>query len=622
MSLLALVHFLTCLCYIGMIIFVLCKNPKALLNRILAVLLLCFVIWSFGAIFYSDPRFSKEIVRLAIYINSIGWLSFASLAFWFMLIFAKKEKILKSKITYIFIFLPPLIFHYQVWRGRFQVDFIRQPWGWNYVWSDSLWLKIFYVYYLFLMVFGGYLTYDFSCKSGRLRYRKQARVNLSAIFISLILGTVSNVLLQELHIYHLPPLADVFALIFAGAFVYTITRYSFLAISPETAADNILATMGESLLLIEPDNNIVNANQTTFDLLGYKKEDLVGKPVTTIFPEGEYDQRIKELKEKGTIHNYDTFYRTRTGEEIPVSIFMSLLKDEYGDLSGILCIAEDMREIKRLMEKEKDLAAATAAAEVEKKRAAELEKAYKDLRDTQAQLVQSAKMAGIGQLSAGVAHEINNPLGGILGYAQFILTKLDKPDFNAESFKTCREYLTHIERESQRCKKIVENLLNFSRKSADVFQPVDIKTTMENTLSVIRHSLESKNIKITTEYEPDIPLIKGNANQLQQVFTNIIINAQHAMPKGGQLNIRIKVGEEGGKKNLQISFQDTGCGIPKENLERIFEPFFTTKGGDWKSIGLGLSICYQIIEQHKGRILVESEVNKGSTFTFVLPYEI
>ncbi|MCM8771247.1 MAG: ATP-binding protein, partial [Candidatus Omnitrophica bacterium] len=200
-------------------------------------------------------------------------------------------------------------------------------------------------------------------------------------------------------------------------------------------------------------------------------------------------------------------------------------------------------------------------------------------------------------------------------------SKLEKPDYNFEDFKTCRQYVGYIERESQRCKKIVENLLTFSRKSPDVFQPVDIKSIMENTLSIVRHSLESKNIKITTDYSPDLPLINGNANQLQQVFTNIIINAQQAMPQGGQLDIRVRVVQEGEKKNMEISFQDTGCGIPKENLERIFEPFFTTKGADWKSVGLGLSICYQIIEQHKGRIVVDSQVGKGSTFTVVLPCE-
>lgn len=242
----------------------------------------------------------------------------------------------------------------------------------------------------------------------------------------------------------------------------------------------------------------------------------------------------------------------------------------------------------------------------------------KELKETQAQMIQTAKMAAVGQLSAGVAHEINNPLGGILGYAQFILEKLEKPEFTMDDFKTCRKYLEYIEKESQRCKRIVEDLLTFSRKSSEKFESVDVKSTMETILSILRHLLELQNIKITIEYAPQLPQVFGNTNQLQQVFTNIIINAQQAMPTGGELIISAQVVEKDKKKNLAISFQDTGRGIPKESLERIFEPFFTTKQ-EMKSLGLGLSICYQIIQEHNGEILVESEVGKGTKFTVILP---
>jgi signal transduction histidine kinase len=254
-------------------------------------------------------------------------------------------------------------------------------------------------------------------------------------------------------------------------------------------------------------------------------------------------------------------------------------------------------------------------------RTKELEEANQQLRATQAQLVQSAKMTAIGQLSAGVAHEINNPLGGILGYTQFILDKLGKIEFTLEDFKTCRKYLEYIERESQRCKQIVENLLTFSRKSNEKHESVDVKLTMEVILSILIRSLELQNIKVTTEYTSPFPHVFGNANQLQQVFTNVIINAQQAMPNGGELIISTKVVEEDKKKKVAISFQDTGYGIPKENLERVFEPFFTTKQG-MKSLGLGLSICYQIIQEHNGEILITSEVDKGSKFTVILPCQI
>lgn len=286
-----------------------------------------------------------------------------------------------------------------------------------------------------------------------------------------------------------------------------------------------------------------------------------------------------------------------------------LSEDEIGELARAFNLMAN--ELKKSMEKIENY-----SRTLEQK----VEERTRELKDAQGQLIQSAKMGAVGQLSAGVAHEINNPLGGILGYAQFMLSKIERPDFNPDDFKRCQEYLKHIERESQRCKQIVESLLSFSRKSTEAFQPVDLKAIMENTLTIPRYSLESHNVKVNIEYAPMLPLVRGNANQLQQVFTNLIINAQHAMPKGGQLNIFLRAVEEGQEKSVQISFQDTGCGIPRGDIERIFEPFFTTKQ-DWKSLGLGLSISYQIIQQHKGKILVESEVGKGSTFTLVLPCE-
>ena len=247
-----------------------------------------------------------------------------------------------------------------------------------------------------------------------------------------------------------------------------------------------------------------------------------------------------------------------------------------------------------------------------------VEERTKQLKLMQAQLVQSAKMSTIGQLGSAVAHELNNPLGGILGYVQFILQKLSRPDVVPKDFKAYKQYIEYIEKEAKRCKSIVENLLSFSRKPLVAPESVDIKQLIENTLSIIRHQLELQNIKLTTNYEPELPSISGNVNQLQQVLTNIIINAQHAMPKGGKLNIRVSIKMEDGKKHLKISFKDSGCGIPKENLEKVFEPFFTTKE-DWQSVGLGLSICYQIIKEHKGTITAESKVGKETTFTITLP---
>lgn len=249
-----------------------------------------------------------------------------------------------------------------------------------------------------------------------------------------------------------------------------------------------------------------------------------------------------------------------------------------------------------------------------KERTSELAKAYEEVKSTQNQLVQSGKMAAVGELGAGVAHELNNPLTGILGYAQYILDKTKKPDFTPDDSKVCARQIEYIEKEAQRCKNIVQNLLKFSRKSHDKFEPLNVNNVIEDTLALVGHQLAMNNITLIKELEPDLKDIIGNANQLQQVFTNIILNAHQAMSDKGEL----RIGTRNKDGSIEIEFTDTGCGIPEENLNKIFDPFFTTKK-DWRGTGLGLSISYKIIQDHKGSISVQSEVDKGTTFIITLP---
>jgi len=247
----------------------------------------------------------------------------------------------------------------------------------------------------------------------------------------------------------------------------------------------------------------------------------------------------------------------------------------------------------------------------------------KQLRDAQTQLIQSAKMAAVGQLGAGVAHELNNPIAGILGYAQFTLEKCKRPNFGIDDFKTCQRYIEYIKGEATRCKGIVENLLRFSRRPISAKpEPLGIATAIKNILSICGHQLELKNIKVITDLKPDLARVMGIGDQLQQVFTNLILNTLQAMPEeGGELKItaeNIIDKETQRPKQIRIEFADTGCGIPEENLPHIFEPFFTTREKE-KGTGLGLSVSYQIIQDHKGTISVKSQVDKGAIFTIILP---
>lgn len=248
------------------------------------------------------------------------------------------------------------------------------------------------------------------------------------------------------------------------------------------------------------------------------------------------------------------------------------------------------------------------------------------LEQAQAQLVQSEKLSAIGQLAAGVAHELNNPLGGILGYAQFTLEKLSKnlpENTSRKEIDSYVRYVTDIEAQARRCKTIVQNLLRFSRSSQTLdLEEVDINKTVEETVSFVGHQLKLSQIGLEVSLDPNLPMIQGNAGQLQQVFTNLIINGMHASEPDSIITIVSRfspaLGEFGGA--VELLFVDHGCGIKEEDMKKIFEPFFTTKEIG-KGTGLGLSVSYGIIKAHQGEITVTSKTGEGTTFTIILPVQ-
>jgi two-component system, NtrC family, sensor kinase len=231
------------------------------------------------------------------------------------------------------------------------------------------------------------------------------------------------------------------------------------------------------------------------------------------------------------------------------------------------------------------------------------------LHDAQAQLIQSEKLAAVGQLGAGIAHEVKNPLAGILGCAQLSLR-------DATPGTLLQKNLQLIEKETRRCKSIIENLLKFARQEKALLEPTDINRVVEDSIAIVLHELELHQIKIHKDLEARLPKIRGNANQLQQVLMNLLINAQHAMEgKPGSVTLSTRLVTP---YRIELRVIDTGPGIPREIQERIFEPFFSTKPTG-KGTGLGLSVSYGIIKDHGGEIRPESEPGKGATFVITLP---
>jgi two-component system NtrC family sensor kinase len=233
-----------------------------------------------------------------------------------------------------------------------------------------------------------------------------------------------------------------------------------------------------------------------------------------------------------------------------------------------------------------------------------------ELQQVQDQLIRAGKMAALGELAAGVAHEINNPLTGVLTFSSLMLKKVDKNH-------PWKKDLENIVQQTTRCRNIVKGLLDFARQRKPDKKEWEIHTLIDQTLTLVEKQAPFQNIRIVKEFKPEIPVLFVDADQIQQVFMNILLNATDAMGgNGGTLTIQTDF-KDG---MAEISFTDTGSGIAKEHLPKLFDPFFTTKQTG-KGTGLGLAISYGIIQSHSGEIEVESEVGKGSTFRVKLPVE-
>jgi two-component system NtrC family sensor kinase len=265
---------------------------------------------------------------------------------------------------------------------------------------------------------------------------------------------------------------------------------------------------------------------------------------------------------------------------------------------------QELAERKRAEEELKDYS--ERLEEMVERRTLELQEAYSGLRDSQARLIQSEKLAATGRLAVSVAHEINNPLQGISNYLSLISQQVAQDD-------PLRGDLDMVKLGFDRIAEIVRRLRAFHRPVGEEMKPTDINGVVERVLALVGHQLSLGKVEMKTKLaEHELPVL-GSAGQLEQVLVNLTLNAQEAMPQGGELTVRTTLHDD----VVQLQVSDTGQGISEEEMSRLFKPFYSGKGG--KGLGLGLWISHNIVEGHGGRIEVESQVSEGTTFTISLP---
>jgi PAS domain S-box-containing protein len=358
------------------------------------------------------------------------------------------------------------------------------------------------------------------------------------------------------------------------------SRQELLAAKAYT--DNIIRSMSNSLLVVNKDQTIRNANQATYDLLGYTKEELIGKPFSMIFAEGYYSGiGLDDLINKGFTRNVETTYLSKYGEKIRMLFTASVIFNEEGRFEGIVCVAQDIT--------------------------------------MQTETLRAGHLASIGELAAGVAHEINNPINSIINFAQIMMDEVKKGEMPAE------EIPEMIIKEGDRVASIVSSLLSFARVNEKDKKPIDTRDVLDEVLALTEAQIIKDGINLTIDFPKGLNRVLADFQQIEQVFLNIINNARFALNQKHakahpKKNFIIHGAEEvfDDKYYIEITFVDYGTGIPSSIIDKIYNPFFSTKPSGIGT-GLGLAISHGIITDHGGKLIFQSSYGEYTKVTVLLP---
>ncbi len=340
--------------------------------------------------------------------------------------------------------------------------------------------------------------------------------------------------------------------------------------------ENILESLDSGIVVLDLEGRVVRWNRAMEALDGRQRLSVLGRRLDAVFPEAFLEALRGSLvlgDHEEIAHIYKLHLPSSDGRSLMVNVSVAPFQSAPGERCGTIVILDDVTARVRLEE----------------------------------QLQHAEKMASVGLLAAGVAHEVNTPLAGISSYAQLLRGQLEEQDPR-------QQVLDKIEKQSFRAAKIINGLLNFSRSSGTEFEQVDINRVLLDALSLVEHQLEGSKIRVRKELAAELPPVRGNANRIQQVFFNLVLTARDAMPSGGWLTLATSADVD----TVLVEVKDTGHGIRREHIRRIYDPFFTTKGIG-KGTGLGLSVSYGIVQEHGGAIFVDSTPGQGTTFQVTFP---
>jgi PAS domain S-box-containing protein len=555
------------------------RDPHDAGNRQAALLIYCGAFWAVCQLLWNtaqDPAHALALVKL----SALGWVGIGPLTTRFIITVTRVnaprvQRALRVYFAFAGLFL--LLTWFTPWV---HTGVVRESWGWGYTLGPLY--ALFFVVSVAALLSGVTVASRAYLETKLESMRSQANWIAFGILQLLLVGSITDGVLPFFGVV-MPQLAVLSFALTGVLLALSLNRFGYSILSPGTFSREISEAMSEGLLLLRMDGRVRSANSGLSRIVGQTREELEGRHVSEILALPRLDPPRELREQRGQVNGAD-------GLRIPVSVTASLLRDGRGAESGLAVIVRDLREIEAL----------------------------------QSRLVLSGRMAAVGQLAAGVAHEVNNPASyvrtNMLLLREYwqnvsgLLEKhgLERSDDSTVVFADGRDLIDESLEGIERITAIVDQIRRFSHAKSGERERAELHLLIESVARMARPRLQP-GVRIERRFG-SVPAVECAPRELEQVLLNLLLNAADAVGESG--TIRLATSASGGRARIDV--EDDGCGIAPEALERVFDPFFTTKPVG-QGTGLGLSISYEIVQRHGGEITVRSEVGRGTLFSVFLP---
>ncbi len=625
------ISFFSFIAYLFFGAYVLYLDRGSRLNRIFAYLCGCLAVKSIFSIFVYNAQ--SEAAALYWYkFGFLGWSAFPPAILMFFIALTNSERFIRSLWVRNLIFAPWIYYLYKIFTCELDrnINFSLKTTGVYEVAKFNL-FGSFDIYFTLYPLVCIYLLFKWHSARRSSREKKLSTTLLISAVLTLLTCFTTDVILPAMELNHFPLMAHNLILIWLLGVWQAVNKYKFMTITPAVASGEIFSKISDILILTSMDGRILKVNNAFTDFTGFSESEVLSKPIDEIVEGFSIPKTIESIKKHESFSNDFKI----TGENktvIPVKVLLSEIKDEWRDAVGYLICCYDQRltmrlenEIKERKDAQDELQKARDALDIKvRERTSELALANKELKNEiierkkmESELIKMSKFESLGILAGGIAHDFNNFLTGIV-------CNISLAKNNAHNKEHLLEVLTRAESVAFKARDLTFQFLTFSKGGKPIKKTADMAEILMNSATF---TLKGSNVNSKLNIAEGLWKIKADEGQINQVMTNILINAMQAMPEGGTIeinaeNCRLETGVISGLAQgdfVRISIKDQGYGIPAEHKDKIFDPYFTTKSA---GNGLGLTSAYSIIKNHDGALTFDSSSNNGTIFYIHIPAEL